>query len=252
MSRTKLQAVVLAMAIAATAGSAAAEQRSALKPSPDLFAADIDKLIADLKAAKASEDQLNAAQAMYDSAKAIGLAADLSPTMQSFIQASASHDAGTAKDLLEKMGPFELGEAAYVVHNYASAQKYWLEPAQAGNVGAQINIGLMYSSGSFGATQSDGEAFKWYRLASIQGNEVAQENLAVLYEEGRGVPKNLTQAYVWLSLAAQQAVNDGHRATSVALIKHRDKFAQELDAAALDRALKLVSQCQASQYKTCE
>jgi hypothetical protein len=69
------------------------------------------------------------------------------------------------------------------------------------------------------------------------------------YAEGRGISKNPIQEFVWLSLAAQQAVKDVHNATSVSLIKRRDKFAQELNSEALDQPLKLVGQCSASQYK---
>jgi TPR repeat protein len=231
---------------------AVAQPRAPLKPSPDLFAADIGRLIGELEAAKASETQLNSARALYIHAKADGLSADLSPTMQLFIQASTNHDQAAATELLGKMSPFELGEAAYVSRNYGMAQKYWLPLAQSGDVAAQLNVGLMYSNGANGATQSDSETFKWYRLAATQGSEVAQENLAVLFQEGRGVTENPKQVFVWLSLAAEQAVSDGHNATSISLINRRDKFAQQLSPEDRDQALKLVTQCSASQYKDCE
>jgi len=73
MSWLKLQGIILAIALLYNNGSAVAQQRSALKPSPDLFAADIDKLIEDLKAAKASKNQLSSAEVIYNSAKAAGL-----------------------------------------------------------------------------------------------------------------------------------------------------------------------------------
>ena len=39
-----------------------------------------------------------------------------------------------------------------------------------------------------------------------QGNGGAQYNLGVLFERGEGVPKDLRQAVVWYSKAAEQGV----------------------------------------------
>lgn len=246
----KRTAFCLILVFAVTA--AMAETRSPLKPSPELMAADVTRLIEDLKAAKATDQQLAGAEALYNHMQATGLASELSPAMLSFIQATSAHDAATAKDLLAKMTPFELGEAAYILHNYGMAQKYWLPLAQAGDAQAEANVGLMYSGGNNGATQSDAESFKWYRLAALAGNEVAQENLATLNAEGRGVAKSPAQSYVWLSVAAAQAVKDGHTATSKSVVQQRDKLAAQLDSDALDHALSLAGRCSESQYKDCE
>ena len=39
---------------------------------------------------------------------------------------------------------------------------------------------------------------RWWRLAAEQGVGVAQYNLSLMYEEGRGVERDLVQAYRWL------------------------------------------------------
>lgn len=252
MSAMKLARIVLTFAFVAAAGPAMAQTRSALKPSPELFAADMYRLIQGLKAEGANERAVASAEAMYSHARETGLAGELSPDMQSFIQAQSTRDAETGKSLLEKMSPFDLGVAAYVLHNYSLAQKYWLALAQAGDVAAQVDVGLMYSNGQNGATQSDAETFKWYRQAATHGNEVAQENVATLYSEGRGVSKSPTQAYMWLSLAARQAVDDGHTASSVSLVRQRDKLAANLDPQVVDQALALAGRCAESQYRDCE
>jgi len=41
-----------------------------------------------------------------------------------------------------------------------------------------------------------------YRRAAEQGSDDGQLNLGRMYAEGVGVPRDLVQAYVWLSLAA--------------------------------------------------
>ncbi|KGB92594.1 tetratricopeptide repeat protein [Burkholderia cepacia] len=53
-------------------------------------------------------------------------------------------------------------------------------------------------------TQSDTEAFKWYRLAAEQGDANAQNNLGLMYENGQGVRKDDAEAARWYRLAAAQ------------------------------------------------
>ena len=41
-------------------------------------------------------------------------------------------------------------------------------------------------------------------MSARQGNPAAQYQLALCYEQGEGVGKDLQQAYIWFSLAAAQ------------------------------------------------
>jgi TPR repeat protein len=59
--------------------------------------------------------------------------------------------------------------------------------------GGQYNLGVLYDRGR-GVPQDSTEAAKWYRLASDQGNAVAQNLLGAMYLEDRGVPKSYTEA----------------------------------------------------------
>src|SRR5262249_41978333 len=43
---------------------------------------------------------------------------------------------------------------------------------------------------------------QWMRRAADQGDRTAQFNLGVMYSSGRGIPKDLVQAYMWTELAA--------------------------------------------------
>ncbi len=47
-------------------------------------------------------------------------------------------------------------------------------------------------------------AFKEFQPLAEQGEMVAQWSLGVMYERGRGVPKDSVQAYRWYTLAAGQ------------------------------------------------
>ena len=46
-------------------------------------------------------------------------------------------------------------------------------------------------------------AARWFEQAAERGLSDSQFNLAVLYENGRGVPKDLPEAYKWFALAAR-------------------------------------------------
>jgi len=48
------------------------------------------------------------------------------------------------------------------------------------------------------------ESAKWYRMAAEGGDEKAQANLGLLYLDGRGVKKDLVQAFAWLKASASQ------------------------------------------------
>ena len=66
---------------------------------------------------------------------------------------------------------------------------------------AQNNLGLLYANGK-GVAQDYGTAFKWYEKAAMQGFVIAQVNLAELYEEGLGVARNPALARKWYENAA--------------------------------------------------
>ena len=98
---------------------------------------------------------------------------------------------------------FQKGLAAYNAGDYATTLQEWTPLAEAGDVAAQYNLGLMYYYGQ-GVPQDYAEAVKWYRLAAEQGDEVAQYNLGVMLKNGRGVPQDYEEAIKWYRLAAEQ------------------------------------------------
>ncbi len=75
--------------------------------------------------------------------------------------------------------------------------------AEAGDAESQYWIGIHYGTGA-NVLQSDTEAAKWFERAANQGHVQAQARLASYYWSGRGVPKDLSKAYFWASLAWAQ------------------------------------------------
>src|SRR5262249_44999106 len=88
--------------------------------------------------------------------------------------------------------------------NFKEAVKWLTKAAEQGQLAAMNNLGLLYEQ-SLGMDRADLlQAAKWYRAAAEKGDAKAQANLGLLYLDGRGVPYDLSRAYMWLKLCAAQ------------------------------------------------
>lgn len=88
------------------------------------------------------------------------------------------------------------------------------EVAYAGNVNAQVQLGVIYLTGD-GVNKDDAEALKWLRKAADQDNALAERYLAEMYFKGRGVPADNMEAAKWLRLAADQGDPDSEHNLAV-------------------------------------
>ncbi len=95
--------------------------------------------------------------------------------------------------------------------NISKAQKYFaetlkdflfLEPS-AGKMQPYIwyNLGRMYNFG-YGTEQDYSEAFKWFQIASLAGNDYAQYSLGSLYFYGNGTQQDYSKAFSWYKKSA--------------------------------------------------
>ena len=75
--------------------------------------------------------------------------------------------------------------------------------AYAGDVSAQVQLGVIYLTGD-GVAKDDAEAVKWLRKAADQESPLAERYLAEMYFKGRGVPADTREAAKWLRMAAEQ------------------------------------------------
>jgi TPR repeat protein len=75
--------------------------------------------------------------------------------------------------------------------------------AEQGNAEAQFNLGLLYDRGR-DVPRDKSEALRWYRRAAMQGDTFAQNSLGDNYWEGTGVPKHDREAVRWWRLAADK------------------------------------------------
>ena len=69
----------------------------------------------------------------------------------------------------------------------------------------RTSLGLMYVDGR-GVPKDETQAVAWFRKSADQGDADAQANLGLMYKSGRGVPKDEAQAVPWYRKAVEQGV----------------------------------------------
>ena len=94
------------------------------------------------------------------------------------------------------------GAAAYEAGDYSEAANIWRPLAEEGDALAQFNLGLLHETGR-GVAEDPAEAASWYERAARQGMVRAQYNLALLHQVGRGVAQDVAQALFWLEVATR-------------------------------------------------
>ena len=114
----------------------------------------------------------------------------------------------SATSLLSAAGPVEAaslrhGASAFNLRNDVSARTI-IRRAELGEPTAQSYLGFMFEIGR-GVPQNYTEAAIWYRRAAEQGDSLAQYALGLLYDKGFGVPRDIVEASKWLNLATAAA-----------------------------------------------
>jgi hypothetical protein len=92
------------------------------------------------------------------------------------------------------------GLAAFKNKNYQLAFREWKVSAEAGQAEAEFDLGVLYAEG-MGVRRDLTEASKWYRKAAEQGNAAAEFALGQMYSRGWGVPRDEADAIRWFQMA---------------------------------------------------
>ena len=100
----------------------------------------------------------------------------------------------------------------------------------------------MYQTGR-GVIQDLSEAIKYFHLAANQKQQDALKTLGALSEVGKGVPKNIVLAYVWYSIGALE--NNSAFATD------QKRLESTLTASQIEDARDLLRRCQRQDFKRC-
>jgi hypothetical protein len=92
------------------------------------------------------------------------------------------------------------GLEAFKNKDYQRAYKEWKTAADSGKAEAQFDLGLLYAQG-LGVRRDLSEAARWYRKSADQGNAEAEFALGQMYSRGWGIPRDEADAIRWLQMA---------------------------------------------------
>jgi len=120
-----------------------------------------------------------------------------------FIVAAAMALLLSAGDFVEA-ATFRQGVSAFNREDYLLASQIFFPLAEQGDPAAQSYLGFMFETGR-GVPQNYTEAAMWYRRAAEQGDSLAQYSLGLLYDRGQGVPQDIVEANKWLNLSTAAA-----------------------------------------------
>jgi TPR repeat protein len=120
-----------------------------------------------------------------------------------FVAAAAAALLASAGDLAEAAS-FRQGVSAFNRQEYLLAAQNFFPLAERGDPAAQSYLGFMFETGR-GVPRNYTEAAMWYRRAAEQGDSLAQYSLGLLYDKGQGVPQDIVEADKWLNLSTAAA-----------------------------------------------
>ena len=137
---------------------------------------------------------------------------------------------------------FEEGLAAYQTASpdKSQAAKLFRQAAARGHAGAQYYLAMIYERGA-GVPKDVAAALDWYRQSATNGYAEAAVVLGNYYSEGLEVKQDHAEAFVWYSVAAAE----GHRLAEV----FRNSARRKLTARQLAEAQKRVAAILASRPK---
>jgi hypothetical protein len=111
--------------------------------------------------------------------------------------------------------------------------------ADAGNVEAQLRLGMMYANGD-GVEKDPVQAAAFYTDAAMRGNIPAQFNLATFFYSGDGVPKDFVQAHVWWNISGAK----GNKESKLRLATLEPQMTPEQKAQAMTAAREIFARIQ--------
>ena len=104
--------------------------------------------------------------------------------------------------------PLQDGARYFQRADYPRALASWRPLAVQGNPVAQNNLGIMYLDGK-GVPQNTSEAVRYLSLSAAAGSSLGQNNLGGLYRDGKGVPRDYGRASQWFAASAGQGNSAG-------------------------------------------
>jgi len=122
-------------------------------------------------------------------ASGTGVAKDEAEAVRLFREGA---DAGVSLGALALAQAYKDGSG--VAKDEAEALRWLRKSANAGSARAMTYLADQYADGTLGLPKDGAEAVSWYRKAADLGSARAVYDLALMFQEGRGVPKDAAEA----------------------------------------------------------
>lgn len=182
------------MSIASTPSTTSTPASPLLPPPPEVQSV-LDEIITKANAGDtAAQVQLGTAYKKGG----YGLTQDYSRAMRWYLQATKTEDKNNAIAQSNIASLYEHGQG--VIKDMSKALEWYLKAAKQGRVLAQLKAGecMIDIDG-----QADyAKALPWFLKAAEQGNTEAQYRVAMLYNNGQGVEREMSKAMYWYDQAA--------------------------------------------------
>ena len=143
---------------------------------------------------------------------------------------------------------FSKGAAAYKARDYVTVLKEFKPLAEQGHLGAQVNLAFMYTEGD-GIPRDYAKAASLWLLAAEQGDSWSQVQLGNMYKKGRGVASDRVIAMMWYNVAYSNLREDpypGNNLASENLISF-----YEIPQEEIAKAEAMAKDCVNNNYKNC-
>jgi TPR repeat protein len=158
---------------------------------------------------------------------------------------------GVKKDYVEMVNWIKLAAADNVVADWSNGKDKFGSEVEAGDLGAgrtcrtdaEATLGGIYRIG-LGVIQDNATAYKWYHLASSNGDKESRYQLGIMYSNSNGLDQNLLKAHMWLNLSAMEG--------NAAAMKEREIIAKSMTYQQIAEAQKMAINCQNSNFKNCD
>ena len=154
----------------------------------------------------------NGGSGNFDPERTLRLCRDITDRLRRalFVVAAASALTMSGGDWAQAQS-FRQGVSAFNRQDYALASRVFIPLAERGDPAAQTYLGFMFETGR-GVPQNYTEAAMWYRRGAEQGDSLAQYSLGLLYDHGQGVPRDIVEASKWLNLSTAAAPRQAREA----------------------------------------
>lgn len=112
----------------------------------------------------------------------------------------AKANAGDAGAQVDMGNSYAQGKG--VQQDYRQAAEWYQKAADKGDIGGEVHLAALFRDGGKNFPRDMAQAAAWYQKAADQGDVTAQGTMGTLYSMGQGVAQSYVEAYYWLDLAA--------------------------------------------------